>query len=234
MKRVWCLGLLLLGASACEEVTGPAGYVATFEDAAGLRAGSPVYVAGVKVGRVKTVSLDEGKAKVELLVEGQHGITMTDAACVSVGRYAFADETHVQLVPSKDGTPLEGGGALTCVKEEDELGKRMVRVTDAMAEVLEAALDGKGTIGRLLKDPELADRVVRFFESGAAKPSAAGEAEDAPDDEVDAKAGEDAEADDDAKAGEAAKPTTSTSPPAPPAKAPQPAKPNSGIVDPFD
>ena len=50
MKRAWLLGLLLLGASSCEEVTGPSGYLATFDDVAGLKSGGPVFVAGVKGG----------------------------------------------------------------------------------------------------------------------------------------------------------------------------------------
>lgn len=227
MKRAWWLGLLLLGASSCEEVTGPSGYLATFDDAAGLKPGGPVYVAGVKVGRVKTVSLEEGKAKVELVVESQHGITMTDGACVGIGRYAFDSETHVALVPSKDGKPLESGDALTCIRAGSPLTERMDQASAKMLKILDAALDDDGTIGRLLADRELADDVVRFFRNG---PPAAAPPDTPPPTEEEGEGGADDGTDEDDKGAAEPKPP----PPAPPAPASKPPPPPpADLKDPF-
>ncbi|HHH27516.1 MAG TPA: MCE family protein [Polyangiaceae bacterium] len=223
MKRAWWLGLLLLGASSCEEVTGPSGYLATFDDVAGLKPGGPVYVAGVKVGRVKSVALEESKAKVEFVVEGKHGVTMTDAACVSVGRYAFDTETHIALVPSKGGAPLDSGAALSCVKGGEELTERVAKVSDAMVRVLEAALEGEGTMGKLLMDPALANQVVRFFEQGPPAPANADEPKDTGDEEKDA--GENDGGDAETKA------STSPAPASPPTTA---APPPVDLKDPFE
>lgn len=225
MKRAWWLSLLLFGASSCEEVTGPSGYLATFDDVAGLKPGGPVYVAGVKVGRVKSVGLEEGKAKVELIVESQHDITMTDGACISIGRYAFDTETHLALVPSNAGAPLGSGDALTCIQTGGELTDRVEKVSEAMVRVLEAALDDKGTIGRLLTDPELADQVVRFFQNGPPQPAKADVDED--------DAHEDGADDDDAD--QSADEKVETPPPAaPPKAAPPPKAPAAEVKDPFD
>ncbi|MEQ9322909.1 MAG: MlaD family protein [Polyangiaceae bacterium] len=236
MKRAWWLGLLLFGASSCEEVTGPSGYLATFDDVAGLKPGGPVYVAGVKVGRIKSVGLEEGKAKVELIVESQHDIAMTSAACVSVGRYAFDTETHLTLVPSKDGAPLGSGDALTCVDDGNELSEKMEKVSSAMVAVLEAALDGKGTIGRLLTDPDLADQVVRFFQNGPPQAtkvdddSGDGGADDSGDDAGTEDAEKPKGADDGAKANEPERPAPAVAPKPKPAPKAAPAD----LKDPFD
>ncbi|MEZ4445910.1 MAG: MlaD family protein [Polyangiaceae bacterium] len=207
MKRALLLGLLLLLPTACEEVTGPAGYTATFDDVAGLKSGAPVFVAGVKVGRVKSVVLAEGKAKVELTVEGTSGVAMTRDACVSVGRYMFDPETHVVLKPGEGGEALGSGDEVSCVENSglaQDVQQRLDRISESTLQLVEGLVAGKGTMGRLLRDEALAERVSAFFAAPPPKPA-----------DPEEKADEDAE--------RAPEVSPSASPSAAPAPSPAPA-----------
>jgi len=68
------IGLLLLAfnASALPFLNGGSTYHANFADAAGLKPGDDVRVAGVKVGSVTSVSLDGAQVRVGLRVSGVH------------------------------------------------------------------------------------------------------------------------------------------------------------------
>jgi len=155
---------------ACELIDEPTGqFHARFDDAGGLREGAPVLVAGVRTGRVGIVKLDGDKARVDFTMDKGADVIVHEDACVLVQTYGVG-EPHLKLRPGTSARPaLAAGGEITCV---ESVGQRAEEAVKKATELLEGVANGKGTIGRLLRDEELADKVERFFEQGP-HPSAA-------------------------------------------------------------
>jgi len=158
-------GLLALACilSACELFEQPEGqFHARFDDAGGLREGAQVYVAGVRVGRVGAVRLDGDKARVDFTLDTAAEVAVHEDACVSVGWYG-GGEPHLGLKPGKANQPaLADGSEIQCVRNA---GDRAETILDRASELLEEVAKGKGTVGRLIHDEALADKVERYFES---------------------------------------------------------------------
>jgi phospholipid/cholesterol/gamma-HCH transport system substrate-binding protein len=101
------LGLLALGYLAIKlgrmEVIGGGGYTvyATFPTVGGLRAGSPVEIAGVEVGRVEEIRLKDYQARVALRING--GIKLPEDSIVSIRTKGLIGEQFVKISPG--GSP---------------------------------------------------------------------------------------------------------------------------------
>lgn len=165
LPLILTLGLLTASCELLEEPVGQ--FHARFDDAGGLREGAPVYVAGVRMGRVGSVRLEEGKARVDFTMDDSGGLVVHEDACVSVGWYGGGDP-HLALVPGTTDRPgLAEGSEITCVKGA---GEQAEAILEKAALVLERATTGKGTVARLLNDEKLANKVEAYFEAGSAAP----------------------------------------------------------------
>lgn len=83
---------------------GTEGYkvTAVFTDAGGMRAGSDVMMAGVVIGRVDEVAVNErSNAKLTLLID--NGISITDDAIASVRTKGIIGERYIRI--SQGGSP---------------------------------------------------------------------------------------------------------------------------------
>lgn len=170
--RYGILALMLL-MPACELIEEPKGqFHARMEDAGGLREGAPVFVSGVRAGRVGIVRIDGDRARVDFTMDKDANVIVRDDACVSVHWYG-AGEAHLRLRPGSENRPSIGTGEITCVESGRE---QLDAAMDKATELLEGVVSGKGTVGRLLRDEALADKVERFFDKGpeAVEPGAAG------------------------------------------------------------
>lgn len=109
LAGILCLGYLSIHLAKME-VFGGDGYqvYALYSDAGGLKEGATVAVAGVEVGRVKRISLENYKAKVVLSVK--QGLEIQDDAIASIKTKGLIGEKYVQITPggSEDIVP-EGG-----------------------------------------------------------------------------------------------------------------------------
>lgn len=158
---------LMLLMPACELIEEPKGqFHARMEDAGGLREGAPVFVAGVRAGRVGIVKIDGDRARVDFTMDKDAKVIVRDDACVSVQWYG-AGEAHLRLRPGSEDRPSIGTGEITCVESGRE---HLDAAVDKATELLEGVVSGKGTVGRLLRDEALADKVERFFEKGPEAP----------------------------------------------------------------
>ena len=160
--RWWPAVAVMLIVPGCDLEIQRSRYHARFDDAGGLREGAAVYVAGVRVGRVDSVKLDGEKADMAFSLDRDPALVVRADACVSVRWYA-GSEAHVRLQP---GTPsasvLPSDGEIACTESANAgLDKAMGQMSTVMADVVA----GKGTIGRLLQDEELANKVERFFDT---------------------------------------------------------------------
>lgn len=152
---VGVVGLSLTSGWGCEQAQGGRSYVAKVTDARGLTPGAAVQVSGVRVGRVKTVSLEGEGVAIEFGLTPDAPRVHADA-CVAIASQGLAGEMHLRLTPGQ-GEPLDTGSEITC----DESDRGNARVD----EIFEAIASGKGVLGRLIHDEKLADKVEKFFES---------------------------------------------------------------------
>ncbi len=110
------IGILALGYISIKlgrlEVIGGKGYtiVALFEKAGGVKTGAVVEIAGVEIGKVKTVSLDDYRARVEIMVN--EGIRIQDDAIASIKTKGLIGEKFIQISPGASDALLKNGDIL--------------------------------------------------------------------------------------------------------------------------
>ncbi len=104
---------LLAALPACQRPRrGPYPFAIEADDARGLKKGASVFIAGVEVGKVQTVSLAGRKARVDLAV-ALDGL-LTEGTCARFAAYGMAGNMHVELEPPTGRPPLPDGHVITC------------------------------------------------------------------------------------------------------------------------
>jgi len=83
---------------------------ALFNSASGLKPGATVEIAGVEVGRVKTISLKEDRAMVKLAV--QNGTKLYSDTIASIKTRGIIGEKFLALSPGGGGDPLKPGDTI--------------------------------------------------------------------------------------------------------------------------
>jgi len=108
---VVCLGYLALKLGKLELVGG--GYYdihAEFSSASGLKPGAPVEIAGVQVGRVKTIGLNDSQAAVTLALQSE--IEIYSDAFASIRTRGIIGEKFMELSPGGSGDLLRTGDSI--------------------------------------------------------------------------------------------------------------------------
>jgi len=108
---ILCLGYLSLKLGKLE-VWGKTGYevFAVFSDIGGLRAGSPVVIAGVDVGQVESISLENYEARVVLQINP--GLKIYEDAIVSVKTRGLIGEKFIQISAGAADEVIKPGGRI--------------------------------------------------------------------------------------------------------------------------
>jgi phospholipid/cholesterol/gamma-HCH transport system substrate-binding protein len=83
---------------------------ADFENAGGIKQGSSVEIAGVEVGKVKTVRLDNYQARAELTIDSHVKIQQDSVA--SVRTKGLIGEKFILITPGGSETFLPNGGRI--------------------------------------------------------------------------------------------------------------------------
>ncbi len=95
------------------EVLGGGGYAlyAEFEKAGGVKVGSSVELAGVEIGKVKSIRLDSNyQALVGFVIN--KGIKIQDDAIASIKTKGLIGEKYVQITPGGSDKILSNGGRI--------------------------------------------------------------------------------------------------------------------------
>lgn len=95
------------------EIIGGEGYViyANFEKSGGIKPGSVVEIAGVEVGKVKSVRLNEDyQAVVEMTI--RKDVKIQDDAIASIKTKGLIGEKYIQITPGASEKVLVAGGRL--------------------------------------------------------------------------------------------------------------------------
>jgi phospholipid/cholesterol/gamma-HCH transport system substrate-binding protein len=113
-------GILALGYLSINlgrvDLFGRAGYVvyADFPTVGGLQAGASVEIAGVPVGRVESIRLQDYQARVALQIHDD--VKLQDDAIVSIKTKGLIGEKFVQISPGGSDKLVTAGGRLTEVE----------------------------------------------------------------------------------------------------------------------
>jgi phospholipid/cholesterol/gamma-HCH transport system substrate-binding protein len=83
---------------------------ALFNSATGLKSGAAVEIAGVEVGRVKTINLKEDRALVRLGL--QNGTKLYSDTIASIKTRGIIGEKYLTLSPGGGGDPLKPGDTI--------------------------------------------------------------------------------------------------------------------------
>lgn len=133
-----------------------------FENAAGLDPNAPVSVAGVEVGRVKSISLKDSKAHLELMINPDVKIGKDFTAVLTT--QGLLGEKYLELVPGQPGAPpLQEGDYLTRTRsyaDVDRLIRTLTEVSDDVKLITESLSnvlggdDGQQTISNIVRNIE--------------------------------------------------------------------------------
>ena len=108
---ILCLAFLSIRI-ARNELFAAGGYEvqAVFTNCNGLRSGSPIMIAGVEIGRVKQITLQDYEAKVVLML--QPGVGLQKDAMASIKTKGLIGEKYIEITPGAADQMIPAGGTL--------------------------------------------------------------------------------------------------------------------------
>ena len=108
LAGILCLAYLSIKLAKME-VIGGEGYelVATFADVGGLKEGSSVVIAGVDIGRVRSVKMEDYEARIVLLLP--KGLKVQEDAIAAVKTKGLIGEKFIQITPGGSDRILKPG-----------------------------------------------------------------------------------------------------------------------------
>ena len=86
---------------------------ARFTTVSGLRAGSPVSMLGIEVGRVERLTMDQKDQKAVVEIRIQQGIKVYDDAIASIKTEGLIGDMFLSIDPGGSGKLLGPGGTIT-------------------------------------------------------------------------------------------------------------------------
>ena len=91
------------------EVLGEKGYevYAIFSNVGGLKTGGSIEVAGVDVGRVRRITLDNYQAKVDIFLTG--GLKIQEDAIASIKTKGLVGEKYIEITPGGSEKMIQPG-----------------------------------------------------------------------------------------------------------------------------
>jgi len=119
------LGILALGWLSIRlgkvELWGGGNYVVTadFPSAGGLKTGSSIEIAGVQVGRVTAIRLDNYQARVVMAID--NGVRLTEDSIASIKTKGLIGEKFIHLSPGGSEKIIKPNGKITEVEPPIDL-----------------------------------------------------------------------------------------------------------------
>ncbi|MFM8551955.1 MAG: outer membrane lipid asymmetry maintenance protein MlaD [Nitrospiraceae bacterium] len=111
LAGIACLGYLSIKLGKLEVIGGHLYEVeAGFTSATGLKPGATVEIAGVEVGRIKSIALKEDQALVTMAI--QDGVKLYSDTFASIKTRGIIGEKFITLSPGGGGDPLHAGGRI--------------------------------------------------------------------------------------------------------------------------
>lgn len=132
-------------------------------NASGLIKNSAVKTAGINVGVIKEIRLQDGQARIEITVKSD--VPLTTSAAVEIKSVGILGDKHVEVFPGNPTDPPLGDGAqIMTINDKGSLDNVMAQVSDIakslkdVAEVVRESISQDGTdkhvLGRIMKNIE--------------------------------------------------------------------------------
>jgi phospholipid/cholesterol/gamma-HCH transport system substrate-binding protein len=83
---------------------------ALFSNCNGLRSGSPIMIAGVEVGRVKKIALQDYEARVVMLI--QPAVVLQKDVIASIKTKGLIGEKYIEITPGAADEKIPAGGMI--------------------------------------------------------------------------------------------------------------------------
>jgi phospholipid/cholesterol/gamma-HCH transport system substrate-binding protein len=138
---------------------------------AGLAKGSPVRVAGVEVGSVKSVEIAGEQVEVVFDMRKDLRDRITTGSVARLGSISLLGEGTIDVTPSSQGTPIPDWGYVPSGKPPAQISDIAEQASAGVDELTGLVRDlraGKGTAGRLLTDEQLYVALNQFVDSAGA------------------------------------------------------------------
>lgn len=108
------------------------------DNASGLTKGSAIRSAGIPIGAIKDISLQEGKARIDVTVKSD--VYLTRAAVVEMKANGILGDKYIEVNPGPSSDPeLEDGGQIQNVKTGGSLDDVMSQVSDITTSLKDVA-----------------------------------------------------------------------------------------------
>jgi len=131
------------------------------EDASGLVKGSNVSTAGINVGVIKEIKLENGTARVEMALQG--AVPLTKSARIEIRPNGILGDKHVEIVPGDPrDPPLRSGEQILVVDDRASVDRliaevsRITKTLTGLADNMKSATDGDTDkpLGRIIANIE--------------------------------------------------------------------------------
>jgi len=119
---------------------------ANFPNVAGLDVGDTVRVAGVQVGKVEAIILEENQGRVTLSVD--HRVPLYEDATAKTESYGLLGNRYVSIDPGHPRRPrVSPGGAIHSSVSSQELNELFAKLSDVAADIKEVTTNLKKVLG---------------------------------------------------------------------------------------
>jgi len=142
-----------------------------FADALGLKPGALVRLNGKDVGTVTSVEFVGAEVEVGLEVSKDVRHLLTTDSAATIGSLSLLGEPSVDLRAATTGRVLADGERIPAVDVAPSLGALSASASESLEHIGAVLADvraGRGTMGRLVTDPQLYDELTAFTRSASA------------------------------------------------------------------
>lgn len=141
-------------------------------DVAGLKAGAPVRLAGVEVGTIKSVGLSEFRGEptrhtqVLFRVQKRYQDDIRTDSEAFVTTEGLLGESVLEITRGVAGTSLPDGGTVPGTQRGNikQIVQNVEKITGDIRVLTADLRGGKGTLGKLIEDPEMYNRARKAVE----------------------------------------------------------------------
>ncbi|TWJ03488.1 phospholipid/cholesterol/gamma-HCH transport system substrate-binding protein [Mucilaginibacter frigoritolerans] len=143
----------------------------TFKNVNGLQVGNNVRFAGINVGVVQAINIEtDSSVRVDLTLNNNVKKFIKKDAKLSIGSDGLMGDKLIVIAPGgiASNEEIQGGGQLNAVNPMDVdkviakltgIADNAERITKGLSQMVDKVNSGKGTLGRLLNDDQIANNL---------------------------------------------------------------------------
>ncbi len=132
-------------------------------NASGLIKGSAIKSAGIPVGAIQEIQLQDGQARIDISVKS--GLPLTRSAVVELRSNGILGDKHIEIFPGVAGDPeLEDSGQILNVKSNGSMDDVMLQVSDLASSLKDVTKNLKEAVSEDGTDKHILGRIIRNME----------------------------------------------------------------------